>query len=73
MRGGMIMDNYQHCRTNYTDNKINGLYEGWYYNGQLKYRMNYTSGKLNGQCEAWESDGHIFMKAIYLDDVELTE
>ena len=56
------------CRTNYTDNKINGLYEGWYSNGQIQCRENYIDDKRDGSHEIWYSNGQLYIRENYIDD-----
>jgi hypothetical protein len=42
------------------DGKKIGLYEGWYSNGQLRYRFNYSDGKKYGLYEEWYENGQSY-------------
>ena len=48
--------------------KINGVVETHYSNGQLESRMNYKDGKLDGLREVWYDNGQLKLRATYKDD-----
>ena len=49
--------------------KINGVVETHYGNGQLKSRETYKNGKLDGFREEWYSNGQLQSRANYKDRV----
>ena len=54
-----------------TTNKINtsfdGLYESFYFNGQLNKRCFYKLGVLNGEYEEYTEDGTLILKVKYIN------
>jgi len=55
-------------RFNYKNNKLNGLYEEWYENGQRSKRCNYKNNKLHGLYEFWYLNGQLAEKYLYKKD-----
>ena len=51
----------------YKDGKLNGLYEEYYENGQLKRKCRYMNGLLSGLCEEYNRDGSLKSKVVYKD------
>ena len=47
--------------------KINGVVEKYYENGQLSSRENYEDGELNGLRDIWDRDGKLWSMANYKD------
>jgi antitoxin component YwqK of YwqJK toxin-antitoxin module len=46
-------------RTSYKNGKLDGLYQKWYYNGELWEKTNYKNGKLNGLWEQYDNEGRL--------------
>ena len=46
--------------------KLSGLCEGFYENGNIRYRWNYVDGKLNGLCEWFYNNGKIESRENYI-------
>ena len=49
--------------------KLNGVVETHYDNGQLQSRANYKNGNRDGLCETWHDNGKLWSRAIYRDGV----
>ena len=45
--------------------KLNGVVETHYENGQLEERTNYKNGKLDGLLERWNKDGNLVESTTY--------
>lgn len=45
--------------------KVNGIYEEWYPNGQLSSRCNYSNSQPDGLRESWYENGNKFMRIEY--------
>ena len=45
--------------------KLNGVVETHYGNGQIKSRETYKDGKLDGLREVWYSNGQLRSRATY--------
>jgi antitoxin component YwqK of YwqJK toxin-antitoxin module len=55
------------ARFNYTNGKLDGLYEEWYDNNLQSVRKNYKDGKLHGLHEQWYINGQLWKKCSYKD------
>jgi antitoxin component YwqK of YwqJK toxin-antitoxin module len=44
-----------HC--NYGDDKLEGEYRSWYYDGEPHKHCNYKDNKLHGKYMEWNDDG----------------
>lgn len=53
----------------YNNGRLDGIYEEFHVNGQLKRKINYKMGKKDGLHESWEKDGNKIESAEYKDDV----
>ena len=49
--------------------KLNGVVETHYDNGQLESRATYKDDKLDGLCEYWYANGQQWSRATYKDGV----
>ena len=49
--------------------KLNGVVEKNYGNGQLKERANYKNDKLDGLCGDWYGNGQLWARETYKDGV----
>ena len=59
-------DNVQlESRTNYKNDKLDGLCEMWYPTGQLWSRVNYKNDERNGLREMWYDNGQMMTRATY--------
>src|SRR3972149_2933214 len=47
------------------EDKLDGLYEGYYKDGRLSYRCNYQAGKLEGLSEEYYKDGKLRSRYNY--------
>ena len=45
----------------------NGLYQRWYWNGQIKTQVNYVNGKEEGLFQCWYSTGYKFCEVNYVN------
>ena len=54
---------------NYIKGKEDGLWKGWYENGQLQYEMNYKYGKREGIWNYYNEAGKLIKKVTYGQDV----
>ena len=52
-----------------TMEKLNGVVETHYGNGQLESRATYKDGRRNGLVETWHDNGQLWSRAIYRDGV----
>jgi len=50
---------------NYINGKLNGSYEEWYKNGQLKLRETYKNDKLSGLSEIFYENGDLHQRTNY--------
>lgn len=46
-------------RYNFLNNRLHGLSEGWYENGQISYKNQWVSGNKHGERIGWRSNGQI--------------
>lgn len=44
---------------------LNGTYEEWYENGQMRVRENYIDGKLDGAFERWHPNGKLKERVLF--------
>ena len=51
--------------SNYIENKIEGLYECFYENGNISIRCNYVNNELEGLYEKFDINGNIILIVIY--------
>jgi len=66
MKHGIQMDYYSK-RRHYKDGELNGLFEEWYNNGQLRIRQKIEYNGLDGLSELWNEDGKLVRKETYKD------
>lgn len=52
---------------NLKDGELDGLYAGWYENGQMRFEMNYRNGVKHGIEAAWNEYGVIQYHREYKD------
>ncbi len=57
-----------YIKENYKNGKLHGLYEAFYYNGNLLVRRNYKNGKENGLHEGWYDNGQLNLRCNYKND-----
>ena len=50
---------------NYTQNKRDGKWEGWYDTGAKKYECNYINGNKSGLYQEWDINGKITKNITY--------
>jgi antitoxin component YwqK of YwqJK toxin-antitoxin module len=55
---------YRECNRN-ENNQYHGLYESWYFNGQIEMRCSYQNGFIHGLYESWYPGGQIEMRCSY--------
>ena len=68
---GVFFRNYKsgvRAEFNFKDGKLDGLFELFYENGQLKEEKNYKEGKYNGLQEKYDENGKLEYKAYYKND-----
>lgn len=68
---GVFFRNYksgERAEFNFKDGKLDGLFELFYENGQLKEEKNYKEGKYNGLQEKYDENGKLEYKAYYKND-----
>ena len=53
----------------YRKDVLNGAYQEWYSNGQLKVRTYYQNGRLEGEYSKWFSNGQKRLEAYYVGNV----
>jgi antitoxin component YwqK of YwqJK toxin-antitoxin module len=53
------------AKINYTNGKLDGLYEEWYNTTQQSVRKNYKDGNLHGLHEQWYINGQLLKKCYY--------
>ena len=51
------------------DDKLNGLYEEFYENGQLKETGNYQDGKQDGLWESFDKEGNLTRTGVLRNGV----
>jgi antitoxin component YwqK of YwqJK toxin-antitoxin module len=54
----------------YTSGKRTGIHQGWYENGQLKFRYHYQHDLMHGPAEEWYEDGTPYKKMHYAEGHE---
>ena len=52
---------------NFVDDKIHGLFQEWYENGQLKMKVNYVNGEKDGLDQWWHSNGQKELEVNYVN------
>jgi antitoxin component YwqK of YwqJK toxin-antitoxin module len=69
---GWYVNGHLGYRRDYTEgDKLNGLYERWYDNGQLSIRTNYKDNKINGLYEGWYQNGQLECRRNYTEEGKL--
>ena len=63
--GEDFLDNGAVAVTDYKDGKEDGLFEGFFENGQLKEKGNYKNGSPHGLFEEFFKDGQLKHRRIY--------
>lgn len=48
--------------------KIEGIYTSYYYDGFVERKCNYIDGKLNGNCRDYDLNGILCIECNYIDD-----
>ena len=53
---------------NWEEGKRNGIFKGWYPNGNIQGQGNWKAGKKNGIHERWYRNGQLNIEANYKDN-----
>jgi antitoxin component YwqK of YwqJK toxin-antitoxin module len=63
------------AKKTYKNGKLNGLYEEWYFDGNLFIRCEYKDGKFNGLYQSWHPNGQLYRNYNYkngeLNDIQM--